>query len=271
MLAPSTSTNRTGQILGKPSIWSDAMLELIDVQPLHGGRRVLAFGNGCVVVQSVRPGLEETRWEFKIARQRALDLFQLCVENDLATIETEQRLGLPDEARILLRLVGAERIDRRVYQWSGVTDARFDAIYRSIRSLEDLTTGETPSYTGRYQDYYYPRDRWRELRWRVRDWYRQIDIDPLRLLAFLIPMLLLFVIAYFWVRIDPLVTYGFGGGVAQGYVWLHNWVISWFDGRAVWAPTNSGLWYVAGFSIGVLLPFAIDFLFRLLLRLISQR
>lgn len=263
--------SRTQQILGSSSSWKGALLELIDVQPLHGGRRVLLYGNGLVVLQQVLPGLQEQRRQFRVPRQAALELMELCVEVDLATITTEKRPGLPDEVRILLRLRGASKVHCQVYKWGEERNPRFDAVYDAMLQLEGRTEGIPLTYQGRYQDYYYPRSRWDGLRAGTQDWIDQVDIDPVRLASILVPMLVLFVVAYYWVRIDPARTYGFGGGIAQGYVWLHNWILSWFDGRAVWAPQNSGAWYTLGFVFGVLLPLVIDNLFRVIQRWISER
>jgi len=270
-LSPQKSYNRTQQILGSPSRWKGALLELIDAQPLHGGRRVLLYGNGLVVLQQVHPGLQEQRFEFKLPRDAALEVIGLCVEVDLAAITTEKRPGLPDEARILLRLRGASRVHCQVYKWAGERNPRFDAVYDAMLQLEGRAEGIPLTYQGRYQDYYYPRSRWDGLRAGFQDWIDQVDIDPVRLASILVPMLVLFVVAYYWVRIDLSRTYGFGGGLAQGYVWLHNWILSWFDGRAIWAPQNSGGWYVLGFVFGVLLPLGIDNLFRVIQRAFFDR
>jgi len=270
MSNPANINNRTQRILGNPSNWVEARLELVDTQPLHGGRRMLVYGNGQVVVQQVQPGLQERRYEYRIERKQVLNLLQLCVNNDLAAIDTGDRLGLPNETRIQLRLTGSQGAECRIFKWAGVQDANFDSIYQAILEFEREIEGIIPSYEGHYQDYYYPRNRVKELREGVRDWYKQIDIDPVRVLSIVIPMTLLFVIAYFWVRIDPRLTYGFGGGVAHGYVVLHNWIISWFDGREVWAPNNTGTLYVLGFVVGVLLPLLIDSLFRIIIRSRSE-
>lgn len=58
----------------------------------------------------------------------------------------------------------------------------------ALLALESPTAGLTPTYEGGYQDYYYPRSRWKELRWLLRDWYDQLDVDPIRLMRrFLFP------------------------------------------------------------------------------------
>jgi len=155
MSTPADINNHTQRILGKPSSWVDARLELIDTQPLHGGRRVLLYGNGNVVVQQVQPGLQERRYEFRVERERALNLLQLCVKNNLAEIDTEHRLGLPNEARVQLRLVGSQLKECRVYKWAGVQNRKFDSIYQAMLEFEQEIEGETPFYEGVYQDYYY--------------------------------------------------------------------------------------------------------------------
>jgi hypothetical protein len=76
---------------------------------------------------------------------------------------------------------------------------------------------------------------------------------------------ILFAIAFFWAEIDPSREYGFGGGVLHGFFGVQNLILSWPTGREIWAPTNTGRGYTAGFYVGL---FVIPFLTRNLIRAI---
>ncbi|MFL6199690.1 MAG: hypothetical protein ACJ76J_10965 [Thermoanaerobaculia bacterium] len=75
----------------------------------------------------------------------------------------------------------------------------------------------------------------------------------------------LFAVAFFWAEIDPAREYGFGGGVLHGFFGVQNLILSWPTGREIWAPTNTGRRYTAGFYVGL---FVIPFLTRNLIRAI---
>lgn len=75
----------------------------------------------------------------------------------------------------------------------------------------------------------------------------------------------LFAVAFFWAEIDPAREYGFGGGVLHGFFGVQNLILSWPTGREIWAPTNTGRGYTAGFYVGL---FVIPFLTRNLIRAI---
>ena len=67
-----------------------------------------------------------------------------------------------------------------------------------------------------------------------------------------------FAVAFFWVEIDPGREYGFGGGVLHGFFGVQNLILFCFTDREVWAPTNTGRGYTAGFYVGLfVLPFLV--------------
>lgn len=87
----------------------------------------------------------------------------------------------------------------------------------------------------------------------------------LRIIALLTWVAFLFFIAYFLVHIDPGRSYGFGRAIGHGFLAVHNWLISWFDGREYWAPQNSGRGYFWGFYLGLCgLPLVMNFISRIL-------
>lgn len=86
-----------------------------------------------------------------------------------------------------------------------------------------------------------------------------------RLRLLLLLTVILFVIAYFWVEIDPVREYGFGGGVLHGFFGMQNLILFCFTDREVWAPLNTGSGYTAGFYVGL---FVLPFLVRNIIRAI---
>lgn len=254
-----TFANKTAQFLGKESNWRDVMIELVDVHGLQGGSRILIYGNGKIVIQLISGARLEERYEFKHDREAVLGLIRNFIDVDFVTLDSVERLGYPDEVPLKMRVVAPNRMQHKIYKWAGVYDPCFDRLYQAIRAFESETSGLMPTYEGRYQDYYYPPSLKRDILRVYDDWAFDLKSSLLRMLPDLVAIVLMFLIAYFWVRIDPMQVYGFGGGVAQGYVWLQNWVISWFDGRYVWAPSNVGTPYLLGFGLGIFLPLVFHF------------
>ena len=99
----------------------------------------------------------------------------------------------------------------------------------------------------------------------MRRFIRDILIGLYRLRLLLLLTLLLIAIAFFWVEIDPSREYGFGGGVLHGFFGIQNLILFCFTEREVWAPTNSGRGYTAGFYVGL---FVLPFLVRNTIRVI---
>lgn len=81
----------------------------------------------------------------------------------------------------------------------------------------------------------------------------------------LLLLAVLIAIAFFWVEIDPAREYGFGGGVLHGFFGVQNLILFCFTEREVWAPSNTGRGYTAGFYVGL---FVLPFLTRNLIRAI---
>ena len=82
----------------------------------------------------------------------------------------------------------------------------------------------------------------------------------------------LFAIAFFWVEIDPTREYGFGGGVLHGFFGMQNLILFCFTEREVWAPTNTGRGYTAGFYVGLfVLPVLVRNLIRAVLFILKGK
>jgi hypothetical protein len=163
--------NSTMDFLGGRSRWVDARVELLDVQGLFGGRNVLVTGAGSVWVQIVSPdrqGLRETRYEQVVSRIPAepppevAELLECAVRNDFVTLRSDDRPGIPDEARIRIRLTNRDGTTREAAFWEGNpalhadggnTDrTRFDALYTRIRGFQaNLEKTRPPVYQGPYR------------------------------------------------------------------------------------------------------------------------
>jgi len=126
--AMTPSGNRTASFLGDRSRWPAARLELLDVQGLFGGANVLVTGSGAVLVQAVSPGsagLVEKRYVRGTGAApgteaaRAAELLGLAVRRDLVTIGSDDRPGLPDEARTRVVLTNADGVSREAAFWEG--------------------------------------------------------------------------------------------------------------------------------------------------------
>lgn len=131
--------NETAVFLHPTYSWKRASLELVDVQPLHGGVRVLlpSWTAAEAYVSQFAPGGAETKYRvpLKWTENEKEQLLQLCVDHNFLTIQPEMRLGLPDEARPSLTLQNHKREKQTVAKWAGVKDDRFDAIYQAMLAL----------------------------------------------------------------------------------------------------------------------------------------
>jgi hypothetical protein len=142
------SKNETAVFLSNEYSWRNASLELVDVQPLHGGVRVFLPGwtsAELIVNRFARDG-SETKFRIRLdwtAKEKE-ELMRLCIEHDFCTIQPENRLGIPDEARPRLTLTNSKQKSHTITKWAGVTDARFDAIYQQLLALAARTEGQRP-------------------------------------------------------------------------------------------------------------------------------
>ncbi|MEZ4591984.1 MAG: hypothetical protein R3D55_12710 [Chloroflexota bacterium] len=140
--------NETAVFLHPTYTWNRASLELVDVQPLHGGVRVLlpSFTSAEAYVSQFAPGGTETKYRIPLnwTENEKQQLIQLCLEQNFLTIEPEMRLGIPDEARPSLTLQNHQREKHTVAKWAGVQDERFDAIYQAMLGIAARTEGARP-------------------------------------------------------------------------------------------------------------------------------
>jgi hypothetical protein len=281
------TTNSTQTFLGPEFMWPAASLELSDVSGQTGGRRVFVYGTGHAVVQVVAPGRHEQRYEFRLSRNETRRLLQLCLEHDLARIKPNGRSNLPQARWQTITLVNANGWPELVSRWTGVEDARFEAIYTALVALEARTQRLEPTYSGSFDGYYRPNRGLSAVEVYFRKSFDAITSlrprDIARLFGDVIIILIknplwlalvaaLFMLAYFWARIEPEQSYGFGGALLHGLFCTQNAVLSLFTGRYLWAPVNTGWGYTAGFMIGAtVIPWFIRTALELIIQLARGR
>lgn len=265
------ASNATRSFLGPEYLWPGLSIELDEIRPGRGGRRLFVYGSGHAVVQRVSPDEHEVRVEFRLSPAEARHLQQLIVENDLITIKHTWQ---PGEDRLTLSLANADLRYEIISKPVRVADARFDAVYAELTRLADQAQPMKPTYTGRRVYRYQPSQGLAGWRWR---WRRQVEdlryLEPrdlgrlvleiaaaiYHLRYVLLIVIALFIIAYAWVVIDPAVTYGLDAAIVHGFFWVQNGLISLVTQRYYWAPKNVGLWYSVGYFIGAtVIPFLIN-------------
>ena len=122
---------------------------LLDVQGLFGGRDVWVTTDGTAYCRTVGPPaagqarLPETRVRFALNEADRDALARVLAEGDLAEIHTNQRYGVPDEARAILCV---QRAGQRtaVGKWAGDPHAEFDAIYRLFVRIAGRAAEQNP-------------------------------------------------------------------------------------------------------------------------------
>ncbi len=138
----------------------DFSIELLDVQGLFGGRNVLVSTDGVAWVQTVGPRagkgrLVEKQYVLTLSGEELERIRHALVESDFFSLQSEERLGVPDEARpeiVLSKSNGA--LLHSVAVWETCTlppDAyqnsdrhKFDTVYTELRRLEVVAAERTP-------------------------------------------------------------------------------------------------------------------------------
>ncbi len=134
--------NQTQAFLGNKMHWRAARLELDDVHPVEGGRRVSVAGDGSASVQIVAPTGEQTRRGFILLPEETRQLFALCVENDLLATPASTRPGLPDEAQPAITLLNGEGQRRSVVVWAGEMASALQSVHAALCALADPPPAE---------------------------------------------------------------------------------------------------------------------------------
>ncbi|MBN1997141.1 hypothetical protein JW935_06285 [candidate division KSB1 bacterium] len=127
-------------------------IALLDVQGLWGGRDLWIAADGTAYSRVVvRPeegqsGLQETRYQFKVSDQQISALHKLFRDHRFCSIHTEDRYGIPDEARPAIYIrAGTQACG--VAKWANSQHQGFDSIYAFLLGIaENGLQGKQISY-----------------------------------------------------------------------------------------------------------------------------
>ena len=140
--------NATQQFIGlNESGWNQYKIELSDIQPLFGGRRILIDGgSGYLFLQTVRPckqGLEQKIYTFWLAKDELNKIIGAFFENDFLALNDTAKKGMPDQATPKIILENFMGKMHSVWNWAppvqsadSSADDRFHAIYGTLLRLE---------------------------------------------------------------------------------------------------------------------------------------
>lgn len=132
-------TNATAEFLGHRFLWPKAQFSLEDVQALYGGVRVSILSWGDYFIHQIAPDGEEKSYKIPISTAEREYLVNLFVEEDFVTIKPEERMGIPDEARPIIKLRNSKGEEHAVSKWVGVEDERFNVLYQALKMLAAQT------------------------------------------------------------------------------------------------------------------------------------
>lgn len=135
--------NETSDFLGADYNWYNVVVTLDEVHPLQGGIQLTVKGSGQVSVTLVKPRGQQTKYRFFINQDECQRLKQLLLEHNFLTIQPEERLGIPDEARPTITIKNAQQ-SHRVAKWAGVQNDRFDPIYDILGAIAAQTQDHQP-------------------------------------------------------------------------------------------------------------------------------
>ena len=129
--------NKMADFLGPSYSWTNATLELHDVQPLLGGIivKLPSWTMSEAFITHMAPVGTETKFRLRLNLKEKQAFIDLCVAQDFLTIQPAERPGIPDEARPTLVLTNRKRESHTIAKWAGVADARFDTIYHALLAL----------------------------------------------------------------------------------------------------------------------------------------
>jgi len=158
--------NKTEKFLGSPEEREKVVLQFNDMNGLHGGRVIVVTGTGNALVQIVSPNNEqkkmwEKRYSFNISHAQLTDIFTDIINNDVMTIQLEDRPGIPDETRIHFSMTNGNNDSFHLETWEQSSlppdayqdspRARFDKACLVLKRLEHMAkTEKTPVQEGPY-------------------------------------------------------------------------------------------------------------------------
>ena len=161
-----SAKNKTEEFLGSPDEREKVVLQFNDMNGLYGGRVIVVNGVGNALVQIVSPDNEQKKmWEkrylFNISHAQLNDIFTDIINNDVLTIQLEDRSGNPDESRIHFFMTNGNNDFFKLETWEHSSlppdayqnspRAKFDKACLVLKRLEHIAkTEKTPVQEGPY-------------------------------------------------------------------------------------------------------------------------
>jgi hypothetical protein len=263
---PPQERNRTRSFFGWEQLWDGLSYELQDVRWNKGGLRVFIHGTGHAVVQVVDAQNVETRYELRLKREHLAALRDVMIREDLLALENPPYLPVKGETHADIHVYGELGSWKYVSKYERRPEPRFDAVREVFLTIRDEAVKLPPTYQGKYVSYYKPNQGTAVYGYRLRKWlFKWRFWHPRELLravgefVFLLIALwphLLFlagmtVIAFFFVRIDPNVAYGFQPAILHGLFGIPNLILTPFTDHVAAAPKNTGFSYNLGYVVGL--------------------
>ena len=144
----------------KPGITRDNFKSLVlaDVQGLSGGRNLYVTKDQLIIQTVNRPtadqrGLQEQRFETKLAEKDFDKLIEMLNTHDFLHIEGSNRPGIPDESRPTMQLTLAGGESKSVAKWGGDKIKDFDPIYLWLLELAKASTRDAKPIAEGNHDY----------------------------------------------------------------------------------------------------------------------
>ncbi len=161
-----SAKNKTEEFLGSPDDREQVILQFNDMHGLYGGRVIVVNGSGNVMIQLVSHNSEQQKmWEkrylFNISSEQPDEIFTEIINNDILTIQLEDRSGQPDEARIHFSITNGNNDFFKLETWEHASlppgayqnspRAKFDKTCLLLKRLEHVAeTEEKPVQEGPY-------------------------------------------------------------------------------------------------------------------------
>lgn len=119
----------------KPAATKLKLVTLGDIHALWGGRSVSVKGDGTVSVAVVDRRRKRSVYELKLSAAEVKALEKLVADGKFFTMTTNDRPGVPDEARptVTVELVSGKK--RSVSKWANDKHAGFDPVYNWLLAL----------------------------------------------------------------------------------------------------------------------------------------
>lgn len=161
-----SAKNKTEAFLGSPDEREKVVLEFNDMNGLYGGRVIVVNGLGNALVQIVSPDNEqkkmwEKRYTFDISNVQLNEIYAEIINNDVLTIQLEDRPGNPDETQIHFSMTNGNDDFIKLETWEhsslppdaylNSSRAKFDKACLVLKRLEHIAkTKKTPVQEGPY-------------------------------------------------------------------------------------------------------------------------